>query len=302
MDLTLISFFKKILKKYNFFENFHCIINYKHLYKKYFREGYFMKNKIAVLIVLIFTFLSGKVFAGKEGVIVKEQNGKQFLYDEKGNLKKGRVRSYLPEKMYRDENGRPFLIISFDVKKGLPSGDFEAYNYIISENKTYLALKADGKLKEDIFDGKLKEYYENGSLSKEVKGEIGINSDDIVSYNGQIELLEYKVIDGTTIVFYETGKKKAEGEYKNGKLHGKFKTWYPDGSKEEITKMVKGREHGKSTAYYENGELRYERRYYHGTLVYAEEYYINGDLKEKYDMGFFKQLFLMIIHLFEIIF
>ena len=86
-------------------------------------------------------------------------------------------------------------------------------------------------------------------------------------------------------------KIKVEFPYKNGKLEGRGKEYYPSGKFKSDAFFIDGLLQGKSIGYYENGNLEYEenykdgksdgliKEYYENGQVYIQESYQNGELE-----------------------
>ena len=54
--------------------------------------------------------------------------------------------------------------------------------------------------------------------------------------------------------YYQSGKKKMEGTFKNGKRDGLWQAWFPDGTLWSEGEYKEGEEMGSKTVYYENGK------------------------------------------------
>ena len=83
-------------------------------------------------------------------------------------------------------------------------------------------------------------------------------------------------------------KIKVEFPYKNGKLEGRGKEYYPSGKFKSDAFFIDGLLQGKSIGYYENGNLEYEENYKDGKLDgLIKEYYENGQvyIQESYQNG-----------------
>ena len=59
---------------------------------------------------------------------------------------------------------------------------------------------------------------------------------------------------GKTVVWYESGQKKFEEDYRDGKLHGKVVQWYENGQKASEGEFQDGEPHGKWFWWYQNGQ------------------------------------------------
>ena len=63
------------------------------------------------------------------------------------------------------------------------------------------------------------------------------------------------------IVYYKSGKKKLEVNYKNAKRTAVWKAWFPNGNLWSQATYIDGVENGEKIVYYENG-----KKYYQGIL------------------------------------
>jgi antitoxin component YwqK of YwqJK toxin-antitoxin module len=120
-------------------------------------------------------------------------------------------------------------------------------------------------------------------------------------------LVPYKlgVIDGTVTEYYKNGKKKSEGEFKNGDPYGKTIYYYSTGEKME-EQYLDNTGTGKYTDYYKNGQIGEEGQIlngqkngtfltyneYDGALVYKYSY-VNGKQISKIPISNVKVLFLL---------
>lgn len=76
----------------------------------------------------------------------------------------------------------------------------------------------------------------------------------------------YKMVDEKEIKvqekeFYENGKVKMEGEFKDGKRTGIWKAYFEDGTLWSEGEFINGERNGKGLNYYPNGKLRMEGDY-----------------------------------------
>jgi antitoxin component YwqK of YwqJK toxin-antitoxin module len=67
--------------------------------------------------------------------------------------------------------------------------------------------------------------------------------------------------DGPSKVFYLNGNCMVDRYFRNGRLHGLLKTYYPDGKKNTIQVMDNDLKYGPDTMWYKNGELKYAANY-----------------------------------------
>jgi antitoxin component YwqK of YwqJK toxin-antitoxin module len=64
--------------------------------------------------------------------------------------------------------------------------------------------------------------------------------------------------------WYENGRKKLEGKYKDGKADGVWTYWYENGQKQAEISYKEGKKDGIATGWGENGEKEVELNYRHG--------------------------------------
>ena len=67
--------------------------------------------------------------------------------------------------------------------------------------------------------------------------------------------------DGLSVWWYENGQKKMEGNYKDGKEDGLWVSWYEIGNKKRETNYKLGIKNGKSVWWLENGQKKMEGNY-----------------------------------------
>jgi len=107
----------------------------------------------------------------------------------------------------------------------------------------------------------------------------GCRKQIILKYpNGSIKEIRHikypfgKTFDGDCKTFYENGKCKASGFYRNGKVQGILKSYYPSGTICNANFMRDNVKDGFDSMWYENGKLKYATVYKNGKLegVYKE--------------------------------
>ena len=161
-----------------------------------------------------------------------------------------------------------------------------------------------GQLKSNItfVDGKkiglYEEYLENGSPSKKGNngkkvsgfgpyyGEIGNWTYWEYYSNGQLEEKYFKEQNGDYTSnyesYYENGKLKKKGTYKDGVKYGEWSFYYSNGQLEHKFTLDQNESFtGNSVAYYENGELRFKGEYVDGEEV-GEWYQFTDGKKYKF--------------------
>lgn len=87
---------------------------------------------------------------------------------------------------------------------------------------------------------------------------------------------------GKSVKYWSNGQKQSEGEYLNGKMHGKWTNWNENGQKKHEYEYRNGKQHGKSIDWYENEQKEIEVEYLngkkHGKL---SDWYENGQKKSE---------------------
>ena len=87
---------------------------------------------------------------------------------------------------------------------------------------------------------------------------------------------------GPFIDYYLNGKKEEEGNFKNGKVDGLNKTYFPDGKVAFYSTYVDGIENGDSKEYFINGQVRQEGVFKNGKEDGLwKEWYSTGKLKRQ---------------------
>ena len=105
--------------------------------------------------------------------------------------------------------------------------------------------------------------------------------DDLYLYQG-------KPYTGTSVLLFDSKKTWQRVEWKDGKIHGWFKSWYVNGHPDQEVQYENGKRHGSFHSHYDNGNDEIVCTYYNGLRngVFTE-YYKSGVPKRKvnYDMG-----------------
>jgi antitoxin component YwqK of YwqJK toxin-antitoxin module len=86
------------------------------------------------------------------------------------------------------------------------------------------------------------------------------------------------VRDGLYTWYYENGKKKQEGFYRNGLQHGMGSAWYETGEKEYDISAKYGQLDGVCTSWYENGKKKEEGTWKEGELISATRWDEKGSV------------------------
>ena len=86
----------------------------------------------------------------------------------------------------------------------------------------------------------------------------------------------------TQTQFWGNGQKQAIINFKDGKLHGIYKSWHPNGKVRNKSEFINGKKNGKSITFSSDGIKIFEEHYKEGKL-HGEltEWSENGDLVRK---------------------
>ena len=235
-------------------------------------------------------------FSGQFVYELKEGKGYISEYDHKGKL------IYIENYLNGERNGKK--IKNYEFSFGLESEEEYLNNKLNGKVKKYYD---NGKLKfegEYLYDHKRKgkEYFNNGKLKFE--GEylydrfwdgIGYDNNGNVLYKlnkGKGKIIEFEeIIRSENIISFE-------GEYLNGKRHGKGKEYYHDGKLKFEGEYLNGKRNGKGKAYnskyiffegnYLNGKKHGNGKEYDntGNILFEGQYFngvrYNGKGIEKY--------------------
>ena len=159
-----------------------------------------------------------------------------------------------------------------ETKDDKPDGKGEFKGLV---NKKMWAFEGEFKNGE-IFNGKTKQFHENGQLSEEVEFKDGKANGKVKDYypNGQLAAeMEFKdgKLYGNMKGYHENGKLGFEMGLKDGKLEG-MKMYYPNGQLQGEAPFKDGKLHGKAKLYGENGKLKAETEYENGKKVSEKRY------------------------------
>ena len=114
---------------------------------------------------------------------------------------------------------------------------------------------------------KIKAYYPNGHISKEINLQNGYFNGEYKSYfeNGNIEteqMFTMGVYNGPTKTYFENGNLREEKNYLFGEYNGIYKTYYENGNLKQETNYIDDIKTGKSKKYKEDGSLAKEIEYF----------------------------------------
>jgi antitoxin component YwqK of YwqJK toxin-antitoxin module len=93
--------------------------------------------------------------------------------------------------------------------------------------------------------------------------------------------------DGPFVEHWKNGKKKTEGAYKDGRLHGLWRTWHENGKPAREVEYDKGMRDGRCAEWYDNGQLKRDWRYEDGKPASGtwKEWHRNGALHTSIKVG-----------------
>lgn len=98
----------------------------------------------------------------------------------------------------------------------------------------------------NLFTGKLEKYYDQ---NEQLKAKFNI---------------EKGVLDGRSMVYFKDGSKKEVRAYKDGKMHGVWKTWNKEGVKIARAVYENGKKDGSWKIWDDKGTLRFKMFYENG--------------------------------------
>ena len=99
---------------------------------------------------------------------------------------------------------------------------------------------------------------------KDENGIVKVNDDNQII---GIQFLNNSFRDYIVYWYYESGKIKYQGQYKDDKLHGDYIGYYENGQISYHNQYKNNKRHGDFIWYYENGQIRYQGQYKNGELI-----------------------------------
>jgi len=97
------------------------------------------------------------------------------------------------------------------------------------------------------------------------------NTDGAILFNDKGILYAVKVVNPGSkhyvITRYREGIKRTCGEFRDGKLNGKWSVWYDDNTIEYDLDMVNGKPHGVARNYFKDGDIMTEQRFIKGVEI-----------------------------------
>ncbi len=73
--------------------------------------------------------------------------------------------------------------------------------------------------------------------------------------------------DGLRKLWYENGQTEYEIPFENNQVNGTLKQWYPNGKKKSISNHINGKLDGMTYVWYENGQLGIEIEYLQNNII-----------------------------------
>ena len=107
--------------------------------------------------------------------------------------------------------------------------------------------------------------------------------DDLHDSTQGLFLLHQKPFTGTTIDYFEDGRKMCEVSFKDGRMHGVARSWHQNGTKSDETHWLNGARHGKSCDWFENGEVKVEADFEYGVLMKKTEWDAEGNVIKRFE-------------------
>ena len=155
------------------------------------------------------------------------------------------------------------------------------YNYRDLDDEELLEYKNKYDRNNNIINGKLTIFNNDGSLNEEINYKNGKKHGEYKKYINN--KLCYKsnyynnILNGLYQEFYPNGKLKLEYNYNNYIINGIYKEYYESGELLEKCSYKNGNKDGRCYEYYENGNIKYECMMINGL--------IHGLLKEYNEHG-----------------
>lgn len=133
-------------------------------------------------------------------------------------------------------------------------------------------LVFDANIVNGNYEGKVSNFFDDGTIKSEYNYENGIASGNQIEYfeNGSKSSLRYYVNglpDGDAIDFYPDGKVKNQTSFKNGKANGNFKKFYENGKIKLRCNFILGNLNGVLENYDSTGKLISKEIYQNGVRL-----------------------------------
>lgn len=177
---------------------------------------------------------------------------------------------------------------------GMPKCDEkEGLKVFWSSGVTSSIVKSEEFLKQipEGYNGYLKLCGENGlyryisCMNGKVEG-VSYDYDCDGGYDEQY--YKNSIAEGTWIHYNKSGHYDFVRNFKNGKLHGEYKSFHDNLTLRTDAYYKDGKLHGKSIDYFLSGEIEKIEKYNHGTMISSREYHENGQLKTEQEFEGFE--------------
>ena len=104
----------------------------------------------------------------------------------------------------------------------------------------------------------------------------------LVKETSGIYTLDGSPYTGESLILWPSNNKPMQRvEWKNGKIHGTFESWYVDGKQDQIVGYKEGVRHGEFKTFYTNGATEVHCRYKDGILDGAYISYYKSGKRQK---------------------
>jgi hypothetical protein len=186
--------------------------------------------------------------------------------------------------LYNDCNGMP----KCDEKEGL--------KVVWSPGVTSSIVKREEFLKQipEGYNGYLKLCGENGLYRyiscKNGKVE-GVSYDFDCDGGYDEQYYKNSIAEGTWIHYNKSGQYDFVRNFKNGELHGEFKSFHDNLELFKEENYVDGKLHGTSITYFLSGEIEKLEKYNHGIMTSSKSFHENGqvDTEQEFERGIIKK-------------
>lgn len=186
-----------------------------------------MKKIFLALILVISTLFTG--CDNNKGPFTKKmENGEVILYSGNKPAKGGVSLTIV------NNAGLEVIVSEIDYDKGIPTGEFKLYK---ANGK--LMIEANGKWEKGVYNGKIKEFYNDGYITGEGKFNLPVNF--VINYTGQRigALTKYTFENENYDIIQEFLEEGEEKWYLDGK---KFKELYRKNG--QVVKYIEYNEDG----------------------------------------------------------
>lgn len=150
-------------------------------------------------------------------------------------------------------------------------------------------LKEKGYYKDDTVEGVVEYFYTNGKLNAKGKFQEGQASGEYLLYNNKGGMTQRKVfiddnLNGPAEYYYDVGEdtKRYNFVFKENKVQGEFKEYYPHGIEMTISRYTSGEKQGLEKEFYPSGEIAAEYNYVNGLYDgKVKTYFPNGQIQSE---------------------